>query len=97
MLKRVQRLLNKTLSLHIGQDLLERNDFNCYCQHKNGMDGRNNIMCGLVEIKNGTVGGDFTDIIKCKYDEWCTGPSEIDKAIQGSNYGKNLLCTKGKL
>ena len=90
-------LLSKNVTLNIGQDLLERNNFKCYCQHKNGRDRKNGIMCGLVEMKNRTVVGDFSGIIHCGFDEWCTGPSQIDEAIPGLNYGKKFLCTKGRL
>ena len=74
---------------------MERNDFKCYCQYKNGRDLKRRISCGLVEMKNGTLIGDFEDISYCDYDEWCTGPFDKDESIQGLNYGRNTLCTKG--
>lgn len=79
-----------------GQFLQERDDFKCYCQHKNGRGERSGIMCGLVEIINGTLFGDFTDISQCNGNEWCTGPSSKDESIQGLNYGTDVLCTKGR-
>ena len=76
---------------------MERNDFKCYCQHKNGRESQRTIMCGLVEFSNNkSVVGDFIETSRCNFDEWCTGPSRRDESIQGVDYGRNVLCTKGK-
>ena len=53
-------------------------------------------MCGLTQMKNGTVVGDFTDISRCSLDEWCVGPHQMEGAIQGFDYGRTILCAKGK-
>ena len=90
------KLSIQSFKLLIGQDMQERNSFKCYCKHKNGRGADRSILCGLVEITNGTVVGDFQDISRCKYDEWCVGPSHEDESVQGLDYGRRILCTKGE-
>ena len=55
----------------------------CFCEYQNGFGNRNGIICEGNE--------DLTADVKCKSDQWCTGPHNESSAV--SKYQD--LCENG--
>ena len=59
----------------------------CICEFSNGGRGKNGIMCNYY--------GDFENFFSCLDDEFCTGPTIKERAVE-NNVARSLLCS-GKL
>lgn len=76
---------------------MNQNNFKCHCLYQNGDSLKNDIACGLVEDDNEKNDGDYQTISLCEWGEWCTGPFHRNESVQGMDYGKNVLCTRGMI